>query len=262
MTFLQLYGEGLNIELGSDDNTQLFTTVRRKAAINAGQLEFIKRTKCFRKVATIALTHNTREYDLNSTLVTGKDFLSVWDDGVEYVLTSGGTASYRSGPDFPRRDLSWLNQNQQGWRVASASQYPQFWYLRDPAGSAVTLGLSEPPSITGTNTASITLPYVARCPDMSADGASPFNSDADAEAIRVVEPYHQALAHFGASVLERLRKNYDGVQAQLALFAGYVADYLQEQNPRDGERMFMAHDYRAAAGRMPLSRAQRDPLIY
>ena len=46
MTFLELYGTELDRELGTTDRTQRFTTARRKAAINAGQLEFVRRTEC------------------------------------------------------------------------------------------------------------------------------------------------------------------------------------------------------------------------
>jgi hypothetical protein len=48
MTFLQLYGDYLDIELGSADRTALFTTARRKDAVNRAQLEFAKQTECSR----------------------------------------------------------------------------------------------------------------------------------------------------------------------------------------------------------------------
>lgn len=260
MTFLDLYGNALDIELGTADRTSLFTLVRRKAAINAAQLEFVKRTGCFRKSATLTLAHGTREYDLEAAgAISAQDFLRVWDDGVEYVFTSGGSATYRSGPDFPRRDVGWLNRNQQGWRSATNATIPQSWYLRQDGGK-VYVGLSEPPALTGGDAASITFPYVARPMDLSADGDVPFTNSAD--ALLVLEPWHQALAHYAAATLERLRKNVNGEQKQLTLFAGMVADYLQTDIETDGETIFMATDYRAQAGRMPLSRAQRDPLIY
>jgi hypothetical protein len=47
MDFVTLYGLELDRELGSADRTVLFTTARRKAAINAAQLEWVKRTECF-----------------------------------------------------------------------------------------------------------------------------------------------------------------------------------------------------------------------
>jgi hypothetical protein len=261
MNFLALYGDALDIELGTADRSALFTVARRKAAINAGQLEFVKRTGCFRKTATIPLTHGTREYDLDAAgVISSQDFLRVWDDGVEYVFTaSGGSPTYRTGPDFPRRDVGWLNRNQQGWRSAPNATIPQSWYLRVDGGKAY-LGLSEPPALTGGDTASITFPYVARPIDLSADGDVPFSNSAD--PLLTLEPWHQALAHYGAAMLERLRKNVNGEQKQLTLFAGMVADYLQTDIETDGETIFMATDYRTQAGRQPLSRAQRDPLIY
>lgn len=260
MQFSTLYGSALDIELGSADRTSLFTTARRQAAINAGQLEFIKRTGCFRRVASIALADDTREYDLESASnLAATDFLKVWDDGVELAVTVGSDTTYRSGQDFPRRDVPMLNRQFPGWRSATATSIPQSWYLKQDGGK-VYFGLSEPPSIESGDSAAVTLPYVARAADMSADADKPFTASSD--ALNLLEPWHQALAHYGAAVLERLRKNVNAEQKQLALFAGYVADYLQAQAPTDGETVMMARDYRAEQGRFPTSRVQRDPLIY
>lgn len=260
MDFVTLYGEALHIELGSQDTTSLFTTVRRKAAINKAQLEFVKRTGCFRRSASLALIHNQREYDLEaSAVISGQDFLRVWDDGVELVVTVGTNVSYRSGEDFPRRDVPLLNRQYPGWRSMSATSIPQSWYLRQDGGT-VNFGLSEPPSITAPDTSTVTLPYVARPLDLSADADVPFALTAN--ALQVLEPWHQALPHYAAALLERLRKNVSAEQKQLTLFAGYVADYLQQQVPTDGESIWMARDYRAEAGRMPRSLSQRDPFVY
>ena len=64
MTFLELYGTELDRELGTVDRTQRFTTARRQAAINAAQVEFVKRTECLTRSVSISLVDGTREYDL------------------------------------------------------------------------------------------------------------------------------------------------------------------------------------------------------
>src|SRR5947207_452929 len=68
MTFDVLYGIELDRELVTADRDQRFTTVRRKAAINAGQLEFVKRTECFTRQTTVTIADATQEYDLEATI--------------------------------------------------------------------------------------------------------------------------------------------------------------------------------------------------
>lgn len=67
--FSSLYGNRLDEELGTDDSTVLFTTARRKRAINRGADEFSKLTQCLVRRATFTVTGGTAEYDLNSTQV-------------------------------------------------------------------------------------------------------------------------------------------------------------------------------------------------
>jgi hypothetical protein len=52
--FSSLYGARLDEELGTDDTSDLFTTARRKSAINRGVREFAELTECFIKWSTIA----------------------------------------------------------------------------------------------------------------------------------------------------------------------------------------------------------------
>ena len=69
MTFLQLYGVELDRELGSSSTT-LFSNTRRKAAINAAAQEWVKRTECLTRQATILLADGVQEYDLEAVNVT------------------------------------------------------------------------------------------------------------------------------------------------------------------------------------------------
>ena len=54
--FSSLYSARLDRELGTDDSTVLFTTARRKAAINEGQAEFADLTECLRAPLNEALS--------------------------------------------------------------------------------------------------------------------------------------------------------------------------------------------------------------
>ena len=57
-TFSELYSTRLTQELGTDDASRLFTTARRKAAINAGLLQFADLTECTLRQSTVAATQS------------------------------------------------------------------------------------------------------------------------------------------------------------------------------------------------------------
>lgn len=258
MIFSDLYGTYLDVELGSADRASLFTTARRKDAVNRAQQEFAKQTECFTKSTPITLANGTREYDLES-VISADDFIAVASDGVEYVFTDASSnVTYRSGDDFPRLDLDILNREQSGWRLTGSATFPSSYYLREDGGS-IYLGFSEPPLIGAGESATVTIPYLAIPPDMSADTNEPFSDSAGTNPRRSLRPWHQALVHYAAALLEPLRKNYAGEQRQRGLFAAIVADYLQRHRKKGGSRITLAHDYRAAArGRGLVSRARLD----
>jgi hypothetical protein len=64
--FSTLYTSRLDEELGTDDSTTLFTTARRKAAINRGLEQFAELTECYVRWSTLVITSTAAEYDLNT----------------------------------------------------------------------------------------------------------------------------------------------------------------------------------------------------
>lgn len=253
MTYVELYGTNLDTELGSADRTSLFTTARRKDAVNRAQLQFAKDTECFTKSASIALSDGVREYDLEA-VISADDFIAIAKDGAEYVFTdASGNVVYRSGDDdFPRIDLDVLNREQSGWRNGQNANFPASYYIREDGGK-VYLGFSEPPSIGAGESASVTLPYVAMPPDMASDTDEPFSLASGSDPKRILRPWHQALVHFAGAILEPLRKNFAGEQRQRQLYAAIVADYLQRKRKRGGSRVVFAKDYRSGRyGRVAL----------
>lgn len=238
--FSELYGERLTRELGSEDTSELFTTARRKAAVNEAALEFCKQTECFIRQVDVDLTDDTREYDLES-VISSDDFMWIASQGVEYAFTdSDGNVSYRSGKDFPRKDIPLLNREYSNWRNVSATEFPSSYYIRKDGGKTY-LGLSEPPSIGGSESAKVILPYVAKPTEITDDSEVPFSVSAD--ALETLEPWLQAIVHKAAALLEPLRKNYAARDMQNSLFAAAVADYLQKQRPKGGQSALLARNY-------------------
>src|SRR3954463_1740160 len=139
--FSTLYGARLDEELGTDDSTVLFTTARRKAAINRGAAEFAELTECLMRESTVTLTGGTAEYDLNSSLVIpGEDFVRLAKQQVEFRYTDASSnVTILTGDDLPRRDATWLNRYSADWRqstVASTTmQMPEFYYERAADGA-------------------------------------------------------------------------------------------------------------------------------
>jgi len=85
---------------------------------------------------------------------------------------------------------------------------------------------------------------------MTDDAHEPFSVVAGTSPLKVLRPWHQALVHYAAALLEPLRKNYAGEQRQRQLFAAQVADYLQRQRPKGGQTVKLSrHYYRDARRR-------------
>lgn len=243
VTFSDLYGDRLDQELGSADRTKLFTTAKRKAAINFGQREFVKQTECLPRQATIALTSGVGEIDLDAELDDGTWLTA---QGVELqIVPLTGSTRYVGGDDLPIRTIGWLNRNNPGWREASAGT-PTDQYLRDDGGS-VYLGLTPAPLIPTGDVWSVIVPYLALPEDMTGDTAVPFAVDGDAK--RMLWPWHQALVHYAAAQLELLRKEAQRSDLQMKKFAGYVADYLQRHRTKGGTQVSFTRDYRGDARR-------------
>lgn len=236
-TFVELYGDLLDTELGSADRTELFTTVRRKAAINAGQAEFARLTGCLPVRGTIAVVDATAEYGLEAAFTS---FRELAQDPVELLTNDGTTDTWFTGDDFVRRDIVWLDQHEPGWRTASAGT-PMAYYVREGSGE-VYLGLYPAPDIPGGETWTLYVTYQAQPTDMSLDADVPYTLSSNAKVS--LAPWHIALVHFAASRLEKLRRNYAIEDRQRQLFASYVADYLSRKGRRPGgQRVSLARNY-------------------
>lgn len=251
MQFSQLYGDELTRELGSSDTTQLFTTTRRKAAINAGQLEFVKRTECFVRQASVSLSDDTQEYDLD-TLVT--DFWFIAKQGVSIAIVSGSTVRYLEGDDLVQTSVERLNTEEPGWRAVTAST-PLQWYLRQDGGSFY-LGFHPKPSI-DTETWTAIVPYVVIPTDLTADADVPFTVSGN--ALQRLRPFHRAIVHFAAYDLEKFRKDQARASAQLQLFEAEVQKFLGSEKPRGGQRVRPVRDYRREARGFQRGAWRRDP---
>ena len=131
--FSSLYTGRLDRELGTDDSTVLFTTARRKAAVNEGQAEFADLTECLQRTATVSmrggssgvgpLSLPTAEYDLTSTtVIPDGDFVRFSKDQVQFIYTDGSSnVTIITGDDLPRRDVPWLNRFVPGWQQSTTA---------------------------------------------------------------------------------------------------------------------------------------------
>lgn len=247
MTFLQLYGDELDRELGSADRSQLFTLARRKAAINAGQLEWVKRTECFQKQTTVAIADGTQEYDLEATIA---DFGWIAKQGVSIKIVSGAHTRYIEGDDLVVTSINRLNIEEPGWRAVAASTPTKVYIRRD--GGAVNLGFHPAPDITGTDVWTAIVPYVLIPADMSADADVPFTLSSN--PLQSMRPWHRALAHYGAYDLEKFRKDQARAGAQLQLFELEVAKFTGTEKPKNGSHVRFARVYRR-----PMGSARMDP---
>lgn len=241
--FSELYGTLLDIELGSADTTQLFTTVKRKDATNFGQREFVRLTRALTKLGTITLSDGVGEYDIEATIT---DFLGL-NPRREVVIKytdADGNVTYYADDDFKKSTKNELDVYNSGWRSADPGT-PTNWYLEEDGGTN-TIGITPAPDIAAGETWELIIPYIVRPTDMSADSDKPFTVGGDSKAS--LELYHQAIVHRAAAQLELLRKNYAASERQQKIFAGYVADYLQQHRTNTGH-VNVARNYFGEVGR-------------
>jgi hypothetical protein len=235
MTFVQLYSTFLDIELASSDTTQLFTTVRRKLAVNEAAKAFARMTDCLKRYGSVPIIDETGEYDLE---VAFTDFIRVLEDPSVKIIGASDTR-YIQGDDLPRRDPAQLDWENPNWRAADAGT-PMAWYLR-PDGGATFLGLTPAPDVGSGEMWTILVPYSALPADMSADIDLPFTVSSNSP-IRIA-PYHQALVHYAAASLEPLRKNYAGAQRQMSLYNDYIAKYYEDERTSGPDQITMMRGY-------------------
>lgn len=243
MNFSHLFSSALDQELGTDDSTRLFLTARRQRAINQAQLHWCDLTECAIRQSTVTCSNGTAEYNLLSTVnVPNGDFLRLAKQGIEFHLLSSGSSQstqFIAGDLLPRREIQWLNQYELGWR-GSTGGTPGAYYERFDGGQRL-LGLVPPPRIGSSESGKILLPYVAKPSSMTADTSVPFTFGSTTRDD--LEPYQQALVHYAASELEKLRLNTEGSQRQLQHFLGYVARFMNSLRPKGGQQIRMARNY-------------------
>lgn len=244
--FSSLYGSYLDEELGTDDNSILFTAARRKSAINKGAVKFANLTQCLTRQTTFTVTGGTAEYDLNSTLViSGGDFADFDKDGIEFRYTdAAGVVTICARDEFLRRDIDWLNQNEPGWRLStvasSVMQLPRYYYLRAD-GPRLLLGMTPVPSTGSSASAVVQVSYIAEPAVMvnATDEPFTFNSSSRTD----LSNYHQGLVHYAAHQLEKLRQDDQRSDRQMQKFLGYVQQYLTDQRIKGGRQIRQARNY-------------------
>ena len=242
MTFVDLYDTNLDIELGSGQ-TQLFTVALRKSAVNAAMRDFVRKTGCTKKYDEIPLVDETQEYDVYDTLT---DYIRLAGaPSVKWTDADSNIRYIQGAKDFPRRSKEELDRLEPGWRDADPGT-PSAWYLTDDTGELV-VGLYPAPEVGAGETWVLIVPYVANPTTMVGDATEPFT--VGGTVMDRLEPYHQALVHFAAAQLEPLRKNYTGVQYQMQLYTGYVAEYLRQDRQDGQDQITLLRDYYAEGQR-------------
>lgn len=233
MTFLELYGEAVSHELGSEDQIQLFTIARRKNAVNRAAREFSRLTKLsIPRELSIALVGGTARYNLD-TLTVGR-FIAFNRTPIRFVVTTG---SATQATELVLRNTAWMDVQSPGWRDSTATGAPVN-AVHDPVMGVNNLQVTPVPAIPGGQTWALLVPYQGSAGNMTADTDLPFDGLPD------IEPYHWALAHFAAAILERLRKDTDAEKGQIAKFGAYIDDFnASRMSKQQHKRALQQRDY-------------------
>ena len=241
-SFSHLYSSGLDRELGTNDSTRLFTDARRKTAINEGLLAFVDLTECSLRQSTVTCSNGIAAYNLISTVnVPSGDYLRLAKQGPEYHLSdSNDNVTYIAGESlFPRREIPWLNEYTPGWRSTTVGT-PTSYHERMDGGQRL-FEVVPPPDIGSSDVGKVLLPYLAKPNTLTSDTDVPFTFGSTVRTD--LEPYHLALPHYGAYVLEKLRLDEEASQRQLQQFLGYVTRYAQLMEPKGPRTVRAAKSY-------------------
>lgn len=244
--FSSLYTGRLDRELGTDDSTTLFTTARRKSAVNEAQDQWAELTECLQRQSTLAMTGGTAEYNLNSTTVIADgDYVRLSKEQVQFVYTDASSyVTVLAGDDLPRREVEWLNRYEAGWQVStvasSVMQMPDAYYERADGGAKL-LGFWPTPSTGSSASMKAIIPYVAKPSPMTSDTNEPFTVSGSVRGD--LRPYHQGLVHFAAHLLEKLRRDDQASDRQLQTFLGYVQRYWQNTRVKNGTSLTFTRSY-------------------
>lgn len=242
-TFGTLYQDALDTELGTNDSAVLFTTARRKHAINEGYRQFADLTECLTRQSTVTVLSSGQEYNLLSTaILPNGDFLRISDQAPVYRTcdTSGQVTRVIAGDeDFPQREIQWLDAAQSGWRSTSLG-IPTAWYLRKEGG-ALYFGLDCPADVSSNETAELVIPYVPNPSSMTQSTDVPFTLSSQTRTD--LQPYHQALVHYAAHDLEKLRKDSEASDRQLQKFLGYVQRFMMATRPKGPRSLRASKSY-------------------
>ena len=123
MQFSELYGAALDHELGSYDTTQLFTTARRKYAINRAQKEFARLAKISlsREVILPLITGQAR-YDFDAASLNR--FVSFGRAPLRLRHTVAATGAVSATPVLVR-SVAYLDEVKPGWRDSTSRGVPE-----------------------------------------------------------------------------------------------------------------------------------------
>jgi hypothetical protein len=244
--FSSLYSARLDRELGSADSTQLFTTARRKAAINEGVQQFADLTECYRRALTVTWPSKQHTLDL-STYAGSTDFVRFDAEGAILTYTdSAGTAIVVGGDDLPRVDRTWLTRYDPQWQTSTVStgtlQLPSKQYAEMDGGS-YRLGFTPVPSAGSTAASlSVRVSYIARPPALSNDTDEPF-TDASSVVRVDLRIYHQAVVHYAAAQLEKFRRDTQASTEQMQAFLAYVERFKASAKRKGGQALALATNY-------------------
>lgn len=244
--FSSLYGSRLDRELGSADSTQLFTTARRKAAINEGIQQFADLTECYQSFDSVAIQSGTATIGL-STAVGATDLTRMAAEGPIVTHTdTAGNVLVIGGDDLPRVDRAWLTRYRPGWQHSTVStsvvQLPTAYYVAQEDGQLL-LGLHPVPSKGSTGaTMTVRIPFIARPQSLTQDTDEPFK-DGDGFTRADLRIYHQAVVHYAAAQLEKYRRDTQAAADQMQAFMGYVQRYIGASKRKGGQAIALATNY-------------------
>lgn len=243
MIFSSLYGGKLDRELGTDDRQVLFTTERRQGAVNDGIKRFNDDTECFVNTQVFTPTPAATDFTLSSTIfLPGLPFMRFSGQTPLRVLyyTAAGTEVY--GPDrLVQRSEWWLSRYVPGYYdeyfvTPTVKQIPRYYSLRQNQGATV-LRFSPQLSTAAGDDVQIELNYVAEPPALTLDTEEPYYLAPE------VRPYHQAIVHYAAAQLEKLRRDYTASDRQMAWYQEYVDRWRRSHQHVGGQVLQFARSY-------------------
>ena len=175
------------VRLHPSITTNLISSANVDLLLDKAQIDLALKGRALPKNEKVNVVASQREYVVSglSPVLTDNDFLAIDLQGGGVQFYDG--SRWLADPEFCPKTREWLDREYPGWRSASATSTPLYWYLdtAEDAVSNLAVGLVDKPSASTTD--GLWIHYLSRGKLMTGDTHYPWTGSTT--QLNYLEPY-------------------------------------------------------------------------